>query len=268
MICTPQRTKELLGRAGRVWLFLDYDGTLAELAPTPDHIEPIPELLDLLPRLAAHPGLRVSIVSGRRLGHVQSLLPVSDILLAGTYGVEMQTHEGERIHRVEYEMIRPVLEALKPRWEQLLGGRAGFFLEDKGWSLAIHARHAEEQEGEEVVEAARDMAEEAAAGRPFRVLGGYKFVEIGPKLAHKGETVEHLLQKYPWPGALPVYLGDDDKDEEAFGVIKAHGGVAILVARKPRPTLADCRLQSPQDVRRWLERLPAYLEQSEPVAER
>jgi len=50
-------------------------------------------------------------------------------------------------------------------------------------------------------------------------LGGHKFLEIGPTLAHKGRTVDYLLDRYPWPGALPIYLGDDDKDEKAFGVI-------------------------------------------------
>jgi RNA polymerase sigma-70 factor (ECF subfamily) len=69
--------------------------------------------------------------------------------------------------------------------------------------------------------------------------------------------VGYLLDRYAWPGALPLYLGDDDKDEEAFGVIKARGGIAILVAARRRKTDADCRLESPQTVRRWLETLPA-----------
>jgi trehalose-phosphatase len=84
-------------------------------------------------------------------------------------------------------------------------------------------------------------------------MGGHKFLEISPKLAHKGQTVKYLLENYSWPGSLPLYLGDDDKDEEAFGVIKSQGGFAILIARQPRRTKADCRLESPQVVRHWLE---------------
>jgi trehalose 6-phosphate phosphatase len=247
--------QERLARAERVWLFLDYDGTLADFAPTPEHVEPDPALVDLLSRLVRQPRLRIAVVSGRRLSHVQALVPVPGILLAGTYGIELQTPEGERIDRLEYEAIRPTLDALKPQWADLMGGRDGFFLEDKGWALALHARFAEEAEAEQVLAAARRLATAVTQGAPpdlFRLLGGHKFLEIGPRLAHKGQTVAYLLAQYPRPGALPLYLGDDDKDEEAFGVIQERGGITILVSVSPRDTKADGRLESPQAARAWL----------------
>ena len=71
----------------------------------------------------------------------------------------------------------------------------------------------------------------------------------------KVRTVDDLLEQYPWPGSLPLYLGDDDKDEEAFAVVKARGGLALLVASEPRATKADARLDSPQAARRWLRAL-------------
>jgi trehalose-phosphatase len=190
---------------------------------------------------------------------VESLLPVSGILLAGTYGIELLTPEGERIDRVDYASIRPALEALKPQWEQLIADESGFFLEDKDWALALHARFAEESKAEQILAAARKLALEAASSGPFRILGGHKFLEIGPEGAHKGQTVDYLLGHYPWPGARPLYVGDDDKDEEAFGVIKARGGIAVVVAREPRRTQADCRLASPRAARQWLEALATYL---------
>jgi trehalose 6-phosphate phosphatase len=255
-VCTHEQINERLGQAERLWLFLDYDGTLADFAPTPDHVNPDPELIGLLARLARPPRIRIAVISGRRLSHVQALLPVPGIFLAGTYGIELQTPEGERITRVEYDAIRPTLDGLKPHWEQVIADREGFYLEDKGWTLALHARSADEDEAEEVLAAARRMATSAARSGPFRLMGGHKFLEIGPTLAHKGQTVEYLLDRYPWTGASPVYLGDDDKDEEAFGVIKARGGITILVAREPRKTKADYRLESPRAARHWLERLP------------
>ena len=252
----PDWAQERLASAERLWLFLDYDGTLAEFAPTPEHVNPDPELVDLLYKLEEQPHIRVAIVSGRRLAHVQQLVPVPGILLAGTYGIELQTPEGERIDRLDYKAIRPTLEALKPRWVDLLVGRDGFFLEDKRWALALHARFAQDDETGPVLTAARRMAVQAAESAPphlFRLLGGNKFLEIGPRLAHKGRTVEYLLDRYPWPGALPLYLGDDDKDEEAFGVIEARDGIAILVAPAERETRAAFRLESPQAARCWLQ---------------
>jgi trehalose-phosphatase len=238
-----------------MWLFLDYDGTLADFAPTPEHVLPDPALIALLGELVRQPWLRVAVVSGRRLGHVQKLVPVPGILLAGTYGIQLQTPEGERIDRLEYGTIRPTLEALKPQWSNLMAGREGFFLEDKGWALALHARFVEEDEAEGVLAAAHRLATGIMQDSPpdlFRLLGGHKFLEIGPRLAHKGRTVAYLLAQYRWSGALPLYLGDDDKDEEAFGVVKEQGGIALLVSARPRETQADGRLESPQAARAWL----------------
>jgi trehalose 6-phosphate phosphatase len=254
----PKEMTRRLVQAERLWLFLDYDGTLADFAPTPEHVNPDPELVDLLTRLAEDPRIRVAVVSGRRLKHVQQLVPVPGILLAGTYGVELQLPGGERVDRPEYDVIRPTLGALKAQWANLIAGRQGFFLEDKGWALALHARFAVENETERVLAEARRSATEAmgsASPGIFRLLGGHKFLEIAPRLAHKGQTIDDLLDRFPWPGALPLYLGDDDKDEKAFCAIKAHGGIAFLVAAEPRDTEADWRLDSPQAARQWLESL-------------
>jgi trehalose 6-phosphate phosphatase len=253
---SAKQLNERLSLAERLWLFLDYDGTLADFAPTPDHVEPDPKLVTLLTRLASHPRFRLAVISGRRLKHVQALVPVPGILLAGTYGVELLTPDGRRIDQLPYETIRPALTALKPRWANLIANREGFFLEDKGWALALHARFADDEETEAILTAARRLATKVAASGPFRFLGGHKFLEIGPKLAHKGRTVEFLLEQYPWSGSLSLYVGDDDKDEEAFSVIQASGGIAILVtSQSDDQTTADFYLESPLAVRDWLQTL-------------
>ncbi|HLF28477.1 MAG TPA: trehalose-phosphatase [Anaerolineae bacterium] len=259
MRCTPEQVLQRLIQAERRWLFLDYDGTLDEFAPTPDHVLPNPEVIELVTRLSRCPHTRVVVLSGRRLGHVLSLLPVPGVLLAGAYGIELHLPDGERLARATYDAVRPALENLKPRWAQLIAGRQGFSLEDKIWALALHARFAEAREAEAVLSVARAAATEALSAGPFRLLGGHRFLEVGPKLAHKGETVRYIFERYPWPGALSVYVGDDDKDEEAFEVIKAHGGIPILAASEPRATHADCRLESPQRVREWLSVLVEHL---------
>jgi trehalose-6-phosphatase len=71
--------------------------------------------------------------------------------------------------------------------------------------------------------------------------------------------VAYLLDRYPRADALLICLGDDDKDEEAYGIINERGGIAIVVAARPRETRANHRLESPQAARQWLEALPAHL---------
>ncbi len=153
--------------AGYLWLFLDYDGTLADFAPTPADIQPNPRIISVLERLARKPTTRITILSGRRLTDIRLLLPVKGIFLAGTYGIEFLTPEGEIIQRIKYDDIRPFLETVKPQWEHLIRGKHGFFLEDKGWTLALHARFADDQEAEKVIEQARKITETEITARFF-----------------------------------------------------------------------------------------------------
>jgi len=261
----PKPVRERLANTRRVWLFLDYDGTLAEFSATPDHIEPDQELIDLLVSLADHPGIHLGVISGRRLSHVVELLPIPGIFLAGTYGLELRTHEGDKINRLDFQATRPSLAAIKPIWKDLITGHQGFYLEDKGWSLALHARFAADNDVKQVFNAARFATDQQVDPKTFRILGGHKFLEIAPRLANKGAAVRYILDHYPWQEALPLYIGDDDKDEEAFFVVRQRGGIAILVASHKRPSRADCRLESPRHVRSWLACLPQLLSPSKNI---
>jgi trehalose 6-phosphate phosphatase len=245
----------------RCWLFLDYDGTLAEFAPTPDDVIPDPGLIALLTRLARIPEvLRLVVLSGRKLDHLKRLVPVPGILIAGTYGIEVITAEGRTIYRLDFASNRPVLDSIKPQWEALIEGKTGFYLEEKGWSIALHAHMAEKDVAEQVLEAARLSANQAAGKGTFRILGGYRFLEVAPVVADKGQSVAILIDQAQWPGAKIIYIGDDDKDEQAFEVVKQRGGVSILTSAVERSTLADYRLESPQDVRQWLNLLITAVE--------
>jgi trehalose 6-phosphate phosphatase len=209
--------------------------------------------------------MRAAVLSGRTLSQIQQLLPVPNILLAGTYGVELQTFDGEIVQRAERSVIRPALEQIKPIWQQLIAARTGFFIEDKGWTLALHARFANASEADRVLADAGMSTLRLAASGEFRVLQGPRFLEVAPAIAHKGRTVDYLLDRFAWPGALPVYLGDDDKDEDAFAAIKAQQGVALVVAAIQRPTRADAQLVSPQAARAWLTELAEHLSAQEAI---
>ncbi len=255
MLSGPQTEIERISQAKCIWLFLDYDGTLAGFAPTPDDIFPDPEIIALITRLNQHPMFRVAVVSGRRLHHLRALLPIPGLCLAGTYGVEILLPDGKVHHRLDYEDIRPHLDGLKPLWQDLIINRQGFYLEDKGWSLALHARFADDQEAGQVLAQAKELSASQIDLDLFRNLGGHKFLETSPKKANKGNTIHYLLDQFPAGECLPIYIGDDDKDEEAFQVIQQRGGVAIKVAEKPRMSHAELRLQNPPAVLEWLESL-------------
>lgn len=243
-----------------LWLFLDYDGTLANFAPTPDHVEPDPRLIALITLLANNPLIHTALISGRRLDQIETLLPVPGLILAGTYGLEMRLADGSIRTILDYQEIRPSLEDLKPQLSALLTGKQGFFLEDKGWSLALHARFAKLKESEEVLTEAR-LLMQPLSGSQFRLMGGDRFLEISPTAANKGHALEWLFHQFPLPRAYPVMVGDDDKDEEAFLVTQRLGGAAIVVASQERQTNANARLETPQTTQDWLERLARHFDQ-------
>jgi trehalose 6-phosphate phosphatase len=239
----------------RLWLFLDYDGTLADFPAAPGMLQVQPEIINLVQRLSAQPHMRVAIISGRKLPDIRDLLPVEGVFLAGVYGLEIQTPDGDLIHRGDYGLIRPALNQIKLTWEELIAGREGFFLEDKGWSLALHVLNVEANPAIDILSPVQRKAFESLPEGLFRQFVDRKFLEIAPYQANKGATVCYLLGKFPFSDAYPVFIGDDDKDIEAFDTIHAFGGINILVSDPAHPIhshKADYVLKSPQAVRRWL----------------
>lgn len=244
--------------AESLWLFLDYDGTLDEFAPTPFDVSPNQEIIDILESLVSNPNIRVTLLSGRNLEQLRQLVPVQGVFLAGSYGIEILTPERETIHRANLEEIRPLLEGIKPSWTMLTRGKRGFFLEDKGWTLAIHARFADDRDAERLLQSARQADGLDALLQYFRIVGGHKFLEIAPHLASKREALIHLLEAYPFEGARLIYIGDDDKDEEAFPVIHDRGGRAVKVlqpSQLSQPTDADIFFANPRETLEWLKEL-------------
>ncbi|HTP10607.1 MAG TPA: trehalose-phosphatase, partial [Anaerolineae bacterium] len=117
---TPAQIAERILCADRLWLFLDYDGTLADFAPTPDQVAPDPDVIDLLCRWSHLTQVRVAVISGRPLAHVQRLVPAFLSVLAGTYGIELQLPDGAIVYRAKYSAVRPTLEQLKVHWQALV----------------------------------------------------------------------------------------------------------------------------------------------------
>ncbi len=257
MIEAPARTppvitpRELAGkaqRAKRLFIFSDYDGTLVPIAPTPEEARPDRDLLGLLERLVARPGTRLALVSGRDLAQLLEMFPVPGLYLAGCHGVEL-VYPGGRSEALVPE-ISPVLAGVAARVRPLLAGRNGFILEEKKYSLALHYRLADPSRVPEVLKSFREAGWEAAERHGLVFAPGKKVLELRPRNAGKGTAVLRLLRDFP--GALPVYLGDDTTDEDAFKTLASLGGITVLVSSRPVPSAAACRLPDPASARQFL----------------
>lgn len=236
----------------KVRLFMDYDGTLADFAPTPDVIQVDQELVKIFSFLVHHDKYLPVVLSGRSLQHLRSLLPIPGLMKAGLYGLEIELPDGSLYSRGEYTRVRPLMEKLLPRWQNLLDGQNGFFLEDKGWSLALHARFASREDAQRVLALAHAEIKKLEPGPEFAVEYRPRFLEIAPFEASKKRSVEFILERFTPAGALPVYIGDDLNDEEAFSAILEASGICVRVGQHSMPTRAQFSLETPAHVRQML----------------
>ncbi len=248
-------------RRAPLLLCLDYDGTLAEIVNEPARAAPLPEVPPMLARLAARPDrMAIAIVSGREISALRRFLGLDDgLILVGVHGLQILWPDGTRemtagASRAELARLRAWTAANVPR-------DAGFLVEDKEFSIALHDRCAPPSAAGPI----RD-AFAAFVGRetPALTLSPGKCVlEALPRIAGKGHAVRTLMRRFA--GFTPVYFGDDLTDEAAFAAIGAEG-VTVLVG-EARPSAARYRVESPAAVVRALGELAAAIESIPPPAD-
>jgi|DewCreStandDraft_5_1066085.scaffolds.fasta_scaffold00058_66 trehalose 6-phosphate phosphatase len=250
---TVSELLEQIGRVRRAFLLLDYDGTLVPIAPTPELARPTPELLHILRRLVSHDRWQVAIVSGRSLRELEGLVPVDGLFYIGAHGAEIRTPTGER-HRLAADDSREPLEELAQTLEAVLADCPGCLLERKGFSLALHYRQARDEVVQTALAHFLRLGEPLVRSGAFEWLKGKKIFELRPAGVNKGHAVQELLKRYARPEEQPVYVGDDETDEDAFRILR-DSGITVLVSPEARPTRAQYRVDSPQEVHRLLELL-------------
>lgn len=244
-----ERAFGLLRSERQNWaVFLDIDGCLLDLAPTPDEIFVPPELPAAIENLRLKLGGALALVTGRGLAYADALFDPFPFPIAGLHGAEMRGPDGRMI-RAE---APPAFAALKAALAEEAKDMEGVLIEDKGAAVAAHYRLAPHHElalGERM----RAFAE--AAGPDWALQLGKMVYEIRPARASKGDAVERFLREQPFAGRLPLVVGDDLTDESMFAVANARGGMTFRVGRPDAKTCAIGTVPSPGHVRDAIARL-------------
>jgi len=219
-------------------LFLDLDGTLLEIAATPELVVVPPALPAVLAHLHQQLEGAVAIVSGRPLGQIDSLLAPFHASAAGEHGVSLRFADGT------LEEL-PVGIAIPEAWRAALARAIepwpGVRIETKPHGLAVHYRLAPEREAE-VWELVRGLV---PADHPwFRLIPAREAVELGLRAASKGNAVERLMAHAPFHGRRPIFVGDDFTDEAGMTMARRFGGLGLRVA--------EVFGGDPAQVRAWL----------------
>lgn len=246
---------------GHLTLFLDYDGTLADInsvAPLPN-----PALIEVISGLLAVPSIHPIVLSGRPLESLRVLLPLPRLILAGVYGIEIQQADGSVVSRVASDKIKPVIAQVAREWGRLTGGRPGFLVEDKGYAVVLHSENAPPAQADALEQAALEVAQSLINPATCRIIQGPRFLEVASVAANKGLAVEWFLQAEQAPDNKLVFFGDDENDDAAFAVIQQRGGLTVGVGRRFTLPHATILIDSPAQVHEWLRTI---LEAAQPLA--
>jgi trehalose 6-phosphate phosphatase len=240
MLDLPPPPPDLLDGAA---LFLDFDGTLIELAEAPDAIEVPPRLGLLLARLQRRLQGRLAIVSGRSVADLERYIAVPNIPFSGSHGLELRLGDGTRVPLHSPRGLGGVRERVR----LFAHDREGLLVEDKPAGVALHYRRAPDEERR-----VSDFMEELAREAELVLQRGNMVVELRPAGADKGDAVRALMGEDPFAGARPLFLGDDLTDEHAFESVAGMDGAGVLVG-PARITAAHYRLPTVAAVAEWLE---------------
>jgi trehalose 6-phosphate phosphatase len=226
-------------------LYLDVDGTLLDLALTPESVTVPVGLLEILERLSAKLEGAVAFVSGRPIAAIDRLFRPLQLAAIGVHGGEMRP-PGGRI--CVDERMTGELQAAVPALRAGVSRLPGVILEDKRFAIALHYRQAPVR-GREVLRLAELVAH--SLGGEFGVLLGKCVVEIRPRHLTKGAALRRLMEFPPFHGRTPIFAGDDTADEDAFEEVNRLGGVSVRVG-DGAPTAAGYQLPGPEQLRGWL----------------
>jgi trehalose 6-phosphate phosphatase len=231
-------------------LFLDFDGTLVDLAPTPDGVVIDAALGVLLGRLAAAMPGRVAIVSGRSIAQLDGFLAahLAPIAIAGSHGAERRTPAAGHV----LPERSPALEAAANEL-RAYADLEGLLFEAKSLGVTLHFRSAPAREEEAVATATR-----IAAQHGLHANRGKMMVEVRLP-GDKGGAVRALMEDAAMAGTIPWFFGDDLTDEDGFAACADLGGAGVLID-PPRETKARYRLDDVWALRDWLGVLAAKAE--------
>src|SRR3989338_6249402 len=241
----------------RLFLFVDYDGTLTPIVEKPHLAVISSSVRNLLFLLSTLPGCRLAVVSGRALGNVKKKVNLKTIIYVGNHGLEIRGPKIKFKSPIAQD-YRKVFGRLKNELTKRLKGIKGVMIEDKGLTLGVHYRLVKERQRARVKTIFCETTVLDSVRGKVKKAQGKMVLEIRPPIEwNKGKAVLWLCARQKYIGKnnkLSIYLGDDQTDEDAFRALNGKG-ITIYVGEKNSKFSAQYYLKNANDVVRFLKRI-------------
>ncbi|GMH00131.1 hypothetical protein Nepgr_001970 [Nepenthes gracilis] len=246
----------------QIVMFLDYDGTLSPIVEDPDRAFMSDEMRAAVREVAKH--FPTAIVSGRCRDKVYNFVRLAELYYAGSHGMDIKGPKGRKYNKGNRAVLfqpasefLPMIDEVCKILSQKIKTTPGARVENNKFCLSVHFRCVDEKRWAQLAQ----QVEEVLNDYPkLRLTQGRKVLEIRPTVKwDKGKALEFLLESLGFANSdniLPVYIGDDRTDEDAFKVLRKRcQGFGILVSKFPKETNASYTLREPSEVKLFLQRL-------------
>lgn len=256
-----EHTREIFEhfRRAKPAIFLDYDGTLTPIVSRPEEALLPEETRQVVQELNNY--CTISIISGRDVSDVRSMVGISGIVYAGSHGFDIVDPDGWRLAEERWREFLPDLDSAEAQLRESMAQIPRVWVERKRYAIAVHYRAAQEHDVSKVEER---LDRVLSTHKTLRKTGGKKIFELRPDIDwDKGKALLALLEVLKLNGATPVYIGDDVTDEDAFRVLHGRGsGIGIIVGTEGE-SMADYRLRDPQEVHSFLVVVTRFLKKDD-----
>lgn len=239
-------------------VFTDFDGTLVEIAETPDSVAVPPELPGQLDRILTEFDHAFAVITGREIADIDRFLSPLQLPIAGAHGSQRRRADGT-LEEMDVHLIDAAAE-IAEALEALVSEHPELILEPKEGAVALHFRRAPE-----LADECHRAMQDAVRDHPdFTLVAGKMVIEARPSAFDKGAALRAFMQEQPFIGRVPIFIGDDRTDEDAFRVAQELGGVGIKLG--PGETVARMRIADVTSVHALLRGLSELIhrDQSEP----
>ena len=227
-------------------LFLDFDGTLADIAPHPGAVHVHADMIRTLESAYHLFNGALAIVSGRRIAEIDSFLAPLILPAAGEHGVQWRNSRGDHFE-LDAKKLSPLLEPIMRAAQYLASQHPGLLLEQKTAGFALHYRMAPAL----YTLCWQTLAPMVQRTPALALMRGKYVIEVVPSAIDKGTAIHSFLLKPPFEGRIPIFIGDDVTDEAGFAAAQEMGGYGVKVGAGP--SVAQHRCPNPAALRAWLE---------------